>query len=86
MQTIRPNTSQNQADTALIQTLLEAWPTWTADQRIEEFHKLKHPEVEELFLGLPTLDQAEIVAHVPSTERRYWLRILPPDDVVDLIQ
>jgi magnesium transporter len=53
---------------------------------VETFRNLTRNEREELFLDLPSADQAELVQTMPERERRSYLRILPPDDAADLIQ
>jgi magnesium transporter len=64
----------------------DAWPLFSRHERLEAFHVLPKNEAEDLFLGLGASDQAELVANMPATQRRSWIRMLAPDDVADLIQ
>jgi len=65
---------------------LESWSHQSADERVNTFRGLTRQDREELFLDLPSSDQAELVPSMPAHERRTYLRILPPDDAADLIQ
>lgn len=56
------------------------------EERVRTFRSLARNEREDLFLDLPSLDQAELVLTMPEHERRTYLRVLPPDDVADLVQ
>jgi magnesium transporter len=40
----------------------------------------------ELFLHLTTREQLELLLALSQSERQVWLRLLPPDDVADLLQ
>lgn len=62
------------------------WAHLSLDDRVKGFRKLTRDYREELFLGLTSSDQAELVLTMPEHERRTYLRTLPPDDVADLIQ
>lgn len=66
--------------------LRELWPALSDDERIDGFRLLEHEGASEFFLGLPTIDQAELIRGLPPVERRLWLRTLPPDDAADLLQ
>jgi magnesium transporter len=65
---------------------LSAWAHLSPEDRVSTFRGLIRNEREELFLDLPSTDQAELVQTMPEHERRTYVRILPPDDVADLIQ
>ncbi len=65
--------------------LLAAWPLLSAEERRRAL-LLSRPIAEDLFLALPTRDQAELLLSLPPAERRSWIRLLPPDDAADLIQ
>lgn len=67
-------------------TALLSWSHLTMEERVRTFRSLARNEREELFLDLPSLDQAELVLTMPEHERRTYLRVLPPDDVADLVQ
>ena len=65
----------------------DAWPFLSADERIEGCRCCRATEAEDFFLALPTRDQAELVLwRSRSSERRSWMRLLPPDDAADLMQ
>jgi len=66
--------------------LREAWPLLDRQDRIEGFLILDRPVAEDFFFTLSSRDQAEILADMPAVQRRSWLRLMAPDDVVDLIQ
>jgi len=66
--------------------LHEAWPMLSAAEHVEEFKLLQRDEAEEFFLQLSARDQAELILALSPTERRLWLRLLPPDEAADLVQ
>ena len=75
------------ADTNFTATeLFESWPALSVDERVEGFELLGREEAEKFFLQLSGRDQAQMVLALPPGERRIWLRLLPPDEAVDLIQ
>ena len=65
---------------------IDAWPTLSEDQRLSYFQSLPRGDASELFLSLDPGDQFAIISALSTTEQRVWLRLLPPDDVADLIQ
>jgi magnesium transporter len=69
-----------------VDTLRDRWPELTPDERVSSLRGLKRGEAEEFFLALNARDHAEIVLALPRAEQRAWLRLLPPDDVADVIQ
>ncbi|MBY0315258.1 MAG: magnesium transporter [Bdellovibrionales bacterium] len=69
-----------------INQLIENWSTTAPGQHIEIFLSLPRHHAEELFLSLSAQDRAEIYLQVPFYDRRSWLRLLAPDDIVDLFQ
>ncbi|MEB2285713.1 MAG: magnesium transporter [Polyangiaceae bacterium UTPRO1] len=73
-------------DTITHDDLVEAWPLLDTTERLQAVALLPRPEAEDLFLTLPTRDQAELVVNMEPAERRMWLRLLAPDDVADLLQ
>ena len=78
---------QKQIEEALsLREIVDAWPLLVSEDRLASFKSLDRPQAEELFLGLPTRDQAELVLMLPAAERRSWVRMLPPDDAADLVQ
>jgi magnesium transporter len=56
------------------------------DAKVEHFFQLDRELAEDLFLALSRDDQSELVANLPTHKRRSWLRILPLDEVADVIQ
>jgi magnesium transporter len=66
--------------------LRDAWPVLDHDGRVEAFRFLTSAEAEEFFLGLTALDRAQILRGLPTSEQRWWIRALAPDDVADVIQ
>ena len=67
-------------------TAVELWKDLSEDERIEFFVNLPRIDAEELFEELEAYDQAEIINQLLPGQRRGWLRLLAPDDAVDLIQ
>jgi magnesium transporter len=65
--------------------LRDAWPVLDTEERLEGFHLLPREEAEDFFLELSSRGQASILRGMPSRERRAWIRLLPPDDVADLV-
>ncbi len=65
---------------------LENWPAWSPEERWTEFSALPRNGAEELFLDLDPDYQAEVLESIPQQDRRSWVRLLPLDDTVDLVQ
>jgi magnesium transporter len=66
--------------------LHEAWPLLDRQDRLEGFLILDRPVAEDFFFTLSSRDQAELLGDMPAVQRRSWIRLLPPDDAVDLVQ
>jgi magnesium transporter len=66
--------------------LVEVWPLLIAEERVEGFRALDPGEAYEFFLNRASLGQAQILLGLPPTERRLWMRLLPPDDAADVLQ
>ena len=66
--------------------LADAWSLLGTDERVDGFRLLNAQEAEDFFFDLDAHDQAELLASLPLTERRRWIRLLPPDDAADLLQ
>jgi magnesium transporter len=66
--------------------LWEEWPALSAKQRVRRFKQLPRHEADEFFLSLEPREQETLLLSLPQGERRLWLRVLPPDDAVDVIQ
>lgn len=83
---IRLDESQNEKQLQDSDALREKWADLSADDRLNAFMNLERAAAEDFFLTLKTDEQAELLVSLPVFERRFWLRILPPDDLADLIQ
>jgi magnesium transporter len=66
--------------------LYDAWPVLSLAERVEGFEYLPRDDADDFFLQLSARDRAELIAALPSGERRLWLRLLAPDDAADVIQ
>jgi len=64
----------------------ELWPVLTSEERSEGFAVLAREEAEEVFLSLSASDQYNLLAPLPESQRRGWVRLLAPDDAADLLQ
>lgn len=80
------NTPIVETPTPDINQLIENWSSTPPNEHIEIFLSLPRHHAEELFLSLTALDRSEIYQQVPFYDRRSWLRLLAPDDIVDLLQ
>jgi magnesium transporter len=68
------------------ESLSDAWPILSVEERVEGFGILPRDEADEFFLLLSSRDQAELLLSLPPSSRRLWIRLLEPDDTADLIQ
>lgn len=67
--------------------LRELWPGLSTEERHEAFdHMSSRTEREDFFISLSARHHAELLLEFPPDRRRAWLRLLAPDDIVDLIQ
>ncbi len=66
--------------------LRDAWPVLDAEERIEGFHLLGRDEAEDFFLEQTTRGQAQILRGAAARERRGLARLMPPDDIADVLQ
>lgn len=66
--------------------LTDMWPVLSPDERVEAFRALDRSESDDLFLSMSSQDQATLLLGLPGGERRLWMRLLPPDDAVDVLQ
>ncbi len=64
----------------------ETWRLLSSDERAEGFALLPREEAEAFLLSLSPHDQEELVWSLAPAERRFWMRILEPDDAADLVQ
>jgi len=65
--------------------LRDAWPVLDPEERLEGFRLLPREEAEDFYLELTSRGQASLLQGMAQRERRAWLRLMPPDDVADLI-
>jgi len=79
-------TDERSDDRLAIDDLRNAWVVLSTDERVLGFGLLSPDQAEEFFLNLPPADAAELLAALPSQDRRRWMRLLAPDDAADLIQ
>ncbi len=66
--------------------LHDAWPVLSPEERRDGFRLLPTAAAEQLFVALDPDDQWELLDEMDAEEQRPWVRLLPPDDMVDLIQ
>jgi len=66
--------------------LYDAWPALSLNERVEGFEFLQRDQADDFFLQLSARDRAHLVLALPPGERRLWMRLLAPDDAVDVIQ
>ena len=73
-------------DQLTIGELREAWPVLSQDEQVEAFSLLDHSTAQEFFLTLSGKERALMLLSIPESERKLWIRLLPPDDAADIIQ
>ena len=66
--------------------LRDAWPALSQDERVESFKLVPHATADDFFLSLSAQEQADLILGLAPGERRTWIRLLAPDDAVDVIQ
>jgi magnesium transporter len=66
--------------------LREIWSILSLEERVQGFRVLPREEAESLLFSLTDSDLTGLVLALKPTDRRYWVRLLPPDDIADLIQ
>jgi len=66
--------------------LREIWPFLDLEERLEGFRVLAPGEAEDVFFGLSTREQCELLLALPPRERQLWMRQLAPDDAADAVQ
>lgn len=79
-------TESPQSAALSMEELHEAWPVLSIDERLEGFRLLPASVADDFFLALSAREQAELILHLMPAERRTWVRLLPPDDLADLVQ
>ena len=66
--------------------LKERWPALSRTERTKQFRELHTGEKADFFLELSAHDQKDLLLELPADQRHVWIRLLAPDDAVDLIQ
>src|SRR6478735_271958 len=77
----KPEDDQLSAD-----ELRDAWPLLDLDERADGLRVLPREDAEDFFVALAPSAQAALLVHFRSGQRRQWIRLLEPDDVVDVVQ
>lgn len=66
--------------------LEDVWQAMSPEERVEAFRQLPRGEAAEFFLARSTRTQALLLRAAPEGEQRALVRLLAPDDAVDLLQ
>ena len=66
--------------------LYEAWPVLSVPERVEGFRLLQQDDAENFFLHLSARDKAQLISTLSFGERRVWMRLLAPEEALDVIQ
>jgi len=66
--------------------LWEEWPALSDEERLQRFRQLSDDERDDFFESLDPREQVHLVLALPPGERRLWMRLLAPDDAVDVVQ
>jgi magnesium transporter len=78
--------SQLSLTQAHISELREQWSDISPIEQADRFGALSRAEAKDFFISLKTRDQANLVTVLGDKERVLWAKLLPPDDLADLIQ
>ena len=78
--------SANAETRTSIEILRSDWPKLSPEEQQQAFVALDHAEAVDLFLALHAHEQVALLLSKPPSERRLWARLLPLDDLTDLIQ
>jgi len=81
-----PGVEPEPSEEVALDDLRDAWPLLSKEDRAEGFRMLPRGAAEEFLLGSTSRDQAELILGLPEAERRQWMRLIPPDDIADLLQ
>lgn len=81
-----PGVEPERSEELSLEDLRDAWPLLSNEDRADGFLILPREMAEDFFLESSARDQAQLVLALPLSERRSWIRLLPPDDVADLVQ
>jgi NitT/TauT family transport system ATP-binding protein len=66
--------------------LYEAWPVLSLPERVEGFKLLQQDDAENFFLHLSARDNAQLILALSLGERRVWMRLLAPEEALDVIR
>jgi hypothetical protein len=66
--------------------LYETWPVLSVSERVEGFRLLEQDDAENFFLHLKALDKAQLISALSFDERRIWMRLLSPEEALDVVQ
>jgi magnesium transporter len=81
-----PTVKVEDEDALSAEDLRDAWPLLDLEERSDGLRVLPREDAEDFFIALSASDQAALLLHFRSGQRRQWLRLLEPDDAADLIQ
>jgi magnesium transporter len=56
------------------------------NERVESFKLVPHATADDFFLSLSAQEQMDLILALAPGERRTWMRLLAPDDAVDVVQ
>jgi magnesium transporter len=74
------------APVSAAEELKEHWPVLSRAQRTKKFRELHTGEKADFFLELSAHDESDLLLDLPPEQRHVWMRLLAPDDAVDVIQ
>lgn len=66
--------------------LEEIWSLLSPTERLEGLRALPKTEAVHFFRGLNARNQAELILSLPLERRIFWLHVLEPDDLADMLQ
>jgi hypothetical protein len=69
-----------------VSELYEAWPILSLRERADGFMLLQQDDAENFFLHLNARDKGQLILILPIGERRLWIRLLAPDEALDVIE
>jgi magnesium transporter len=81
-----PNERIADDDELTAEDLRDAWPLLDLEERADGLRVLAREDAEAFFVALTAKDQSALLVHFRAGQRRQWIRLLEPDDVVDVIQ
>ncbi len=78
--------SRDDSEQLTADDLRDAWPLLDVAERVDGLRALTREDAEDFFAMLPAPAQTQLVLALPRGQRPQWIRLLEPDDVVDVIQ